>query len=111
MSEKRFEVIIAAVAEADLEAIYNYLQENRSEESAVALLDKLQEVVNTLGTFPQRGSCPMELMDVKDSEIRQLFQWPYRIVYEVNGSIVEVFAIVDGRRDLRALLQSRRVRR
>ena len=107
MSDGSFHVIIAVTAEADLEVLHSYLCETRSVASPDALLDTLQTVLDTLKTFPQRGACPNELQDVGESEIRQLVQWPYRVIYEINGSVVDVFAIVDGRRDMRTLLQNR----
>jgi toxin ParE1/3/4 len=107
MSELSFDVIISDIAERDLEALYDYVTETRSSDVAVELLDKIQEVVDTLRAFPQRGSCPIEFQGVGESEIRQLLQWPYRVIYAINGSVVEVFAVVDGRRNMRTLLQSR----
>jgi toxin ParE1/3/4 len=107
LSDIAFNVLIAEVAEADLEALYDFVCETRSVEVADALLDKIQEIVGTLTTFPERGSCPIELLEIGTSEIRQLLQWPYRVIYEINGTVVEVFAVVDGRRDMRTLLQSR----
>jgi toxin ParE1/3/4 len=107
MSDLWFEVVLADIAEADLEALYDYVCKTRSVEVAGALLDKIQKVVETLKSFPQRGSCPIELQGAEENEIRQLIQGPYRVIYEINGSVVEVFAVVDGRRNMRTLLQSR----
>ena len=38
---------------------------------------------------------------------RELIRAPYRIIYRIVGAEVWVLAIVDGRRDLDALLNSR----
>jgi toxin ParE1/3/4 len=111
MSQRRFDITITDVAEADLEELYDYTCEMRSVEMVQILLDKVQEIVATLEAFPERGSRPIELQIIGTSEIRQLLQWPYRIICEINGSVVEVFAVVDGRRDSQTLLQSRLLRR
>jgi toxin ParE1/3/4 len=111
MSDVKYDVIIAEAAESDLEALHAYLSETRSFAAADVLLDKIQKVLDTLKAFPQRGSHPNELQDSGESEIRQLIQWPYRVIYEINGTVVEVFAVVDGRRDMRTMLQNRALTR
>jgi toxin ParE1/3/4 len=107
MSDTRFEVIIAETAENDLEALFDYVSETRSVAIANALLDKIQRLLDALSIFPQRGSCPRELEGFEESEVRQLMEWPYRVIYEINGTVVDVFAVVDGRRDIQTLLQNR----
>jgi toxin ParE1/3/4 len=107
MSDVEFHVTIAEIAEADLEGIYDYICKTRSVDLADALLDKVQQVVDTLKTFPERGSHPVEFRDGGGDDIRQLILWPYRVIYEINGTVVEVFAVLDGRRDARTLLRSR----
>jgi plasmid stabilization system protein ParE len=34
-------------------------------------------------------------------EIRQVLEWPYRIIYRSRGVVIEVLAVVHGRRYLR----------
>jgi toxin ParE1/3/4 len=43
-------------------------------------------------------------------EYREVFFKPYRIIYEVAGASVFVHCVLDGRRDLRDILQQRLLR-
>ncbi len=63
--------------------------------------------METLATSPERGSHPKELLALGIREYRQAFFKPYRVIYRVVGERVYVYLIVDGRRDMQALLQRR----
>jgi toxin ParE1/3/4 len=107
MSGIEFDVTIAEIAEADLEALYDYVCKTRSVDIADSMLDKLQQIIGTLKTSPERGTRPDEFIDGGGDKIRQLILWPYRVIYEISGAVVEVFAVLDGRLDARTLLKSR----
>jgi toxin ParE1/3/4 len=111
MTARRFAVELTQGAEDDLEAIHAWLAEDRSPDDADALLDRLLEAVGTLERFPQRGSVPQELQALGITEFRQLLLTPYRLIYRVAGDTVYVFVIVDGRRDMQALLERRLLQR
>ncbi len=100
-------VLLTRSAERDLEGIYDYIAEHDSQENADYVLDKLLEVVETLSTFPERGSHPKELAALGIREYRQAFFKPYRIIYRVSGKQVFIYLIADGRRDMQTLLERR----
>ncbi len=104
---KRFEVELTQGAEDDLEAIYDYLAENRSAGDAAALLDAFIDRIATLERFPLRCNVPKELDALGIREFRQILLQPYRLIYRVAGSTVFVLVIADGRRDMQALLERR----
>lgn len=103
----RYEVLLTAGAEGDLEELYTYIAEHDSSNSADHVLDKLMEVAEGLSGFPERGSYPRELLALGIREYRQSFFKPYRIIYRVIGKQVIVYVIADGRRDMQALLARR----
>lgn len=103
----RFEVELTQGAEDDLEAIYDYLTENRSVEDAASLLEAFLAKISTLERFPLRGSVPKELEALGMREFRQLLLHPYRLIYRVVGTKVFILLIADGRRDMQALLERR----
>jgi toxin ParE1/3/4 len=111
MSSRKYEVRLTEVAEADLESLYKYVLTTRSDEIADDLLNRIDQAIESLQMFPERGAYPSELANTGITEIRQLVYWPYRIIYEVFGRKVEILAIVDGRRDMRSLLQKRLMQR
>ena len=71
------------------------------------MLDRIEEVVEGLATFPERGSYPKELLSLGIRDYRQTFLKPYRVIYRIVGQRVYVYLIVDGRRDMEALLARR----
>ncbi|HUO44361.1 MAG TPA: type II toxin-antitoxin system RelE/ParE family toxin [Burkholderiales bacterium] len=103
----RYEVLLTAGAERDLEEIYDYIAEFDSPANAGRVLDRLLEAVDGLAAFTGRGPHPRELQALGIREYRQVFFKPYRIVYRVVGRRVFIYLIADGRRDMRSLLSHR----
>ena len=106
----RFTVHLIIDAETDLFDIYLYVARHDSTEKAARLLDNLEKTVLRLETTPLRGSYPPELERIGVLEFREIFFKPYRIIYEVKKTNVYVHCIIDGRRDLQELLQTRLLR-
>jgi toxin ParE1/3/4 len=71
------------------------------------VLDALMDVVESLSRFPERGSHPRELLGLGIKEYRQTFFKPYRLVYRITDRKVTIYLIVDGRRDMQAVLARR----
>ena len=103
----RYEVLLAAGAERDLEEIYDYIAEFDSSGKADYVLDRLLAVADSLVAFPERGSHPRELLALGIREYRQTFFKPYRVIYRVAGKRVIIYLIADGRRDMQSLLSRR----
>lgn len=97
-------------AERDLEKLVDYVATHDSAEEALRLLDRLEEKCDSLSTHANRGHVPPELRKIGVSEYREIHFKPYRIIYRVEKREVYVYAVVDGRRDLRDLLQRRLLR-
>ncbi len=102
-----FAVLLTEDAASDLEELYGYIAEHDAPAKAEHVLDRIGKVLETLATFPERGSYPRELLALGIREYRQTFFKPYRVIYRVIGARVYVYLIVDGRRDMQALLQRR----
>jgi len=60
-----------------------------------------------LSESPERGTYPKELLALGIRDYREIFFKPYRVIYQVIGDKAHVLLIVDGRRDMQALLQRR----
>jgi toxin ParE1/3/4 len=71
------------------------------------VLAKIEKTFNSLSESQERGAYPKELLALGIRDYREIFFKPYRVIYRVMGDIVYVFLIVDGRRDMQALLQRR----
>lgn len=103
----RYTVYLTAGAENDLADIHGWIDANRSAEQADAFLDAMLAKVDSLETYPERGSIPRELDALGIREFRQLVAPPYRLIYRVIVDHVFVFLVADGRRDFQALLERR----
>ncbi len=106
-TKMRYEVLLTRDAELDLEDLYDYLAEHESTGRAAYVLDKIEQVMESLSGFPSRGSHPKELLALGIKEYRQVFFKPYRIIYRVIDKEVYVYLIADGRRDMQHLLARR----
>jgi toxin ParE1/3/4 len=104
---KRFAVLLTADAERDLEDIFDYMAEHDDPAKAGRVLDRIEDAVESLATFPERGSYPRELLSLGIRDYRQTFVKPYRMIYRVMGPRVYVYLIADGRRDMHTLLARR----
>ena len=102
-----FTILLTQDAASDLEELYDYIAEHDAPSKADHVLDRIQKVLATLATFPERGSYPKELLALGIREYRQTFFKPYRVIYRIIGQHVYVYLIADGRRDMQAILERR----
>lgn len=103
----KFEVLLTAGAEQDLESIHSYIAEFDCPVKANDVLDELVAVVASLSKFPERGSYPRELVGLGIKEYRQIFFKPYRVIYRNTDSQVIIYLIADGRREMQSVLARR----
>ena len=103
----RFDVLLTEGAERDLEELYDYIAAHDTPGNAARVLDRIENTLQSLSTFPERGSHPKELLALGIREYRQTFFKPYRLIYRIVEQRVYVYLIVDGRRDMQALLARR----
>ena len=104
-----YKVRISEDAENDLFDIYYYVAVNDSFANADKLCNKLTLSASKLARYPMRGHFVKEISDTYP-EIREVICGPYLILYELENSIVTVLAILDGRRDVKKILEERFLR-
>lgn len=104
---RHFEVRMTADAVRDLEEIADWIGRHDGPARAQHVLERIQEAVDALKRFPERGARPAELVALGIREYRETFFKPYRIVYHVDNARVFISLIADGRRDMQALLARR----
>jgi toxin ParE1/3/4 len=103
----RFEVLLTEAAQRDVEAIHDYVATHDSAAKAAHMLDRIEEVFESLASYPERGTFPKELVAIGIREYRETYFKPYRVIYGVMGRRVLVYLVADGRRDMQTLLQRR----
>ena len=106
----KYQIRIIQEAEDDIFELYKYILENDSKEHATYVYEMLQEKIESLTEFPERGHNPPELERIDVSGFLEIHFKPYRIVYEVDGRQIFIHAVLDGRRDLQSLLERRMFR-
>ena len=87
--------------------IYDFIAAADSVTKAEGVLDRLLKTAEGLAAFPNRGLLPRELVDLGIKEYRQVIFKPYRIVYRVIGTVVYIYLIADGRRNMESFLARR----
>ena len=102
-----YSVRITAAAKRDLREIVRWIAEHDSPRAAEHVLDKLQSECSNLQLQPERGAFPPELLALGIKRYRQVFFKPYRVSHRVQDDNVAVMLIVDGRRNLKTLLERR----
>ena len=103
----RYAVFLTADAARDLEELYAYVALHDAPRKAGHLLERIEKTFSSLSVSPERGAYPKELLALGIRDYREVFFKPYRVIYRVMGDTVYVLMIVDGRRDIQALLQQR----
>jgi toxin ParE1/3/4 len=104
------EVFLTDDALRDLEEIDDYICTSDSPQKADYVLQKIENVFQTLVESPKRGSYPKELLELGIRDYREVYFKPYRIIYRVQAKRVYIYMIVDGRRDMQSLLSRRLLR-
>ncbi|MDP1605979.1 MAG: type II toxin-antitoxin system RelE/ParE family toxin [Rhodocyclaceae bacterium] len=102
-----YEVLLTEDAERDLEALFEYIVERDSLTAANRGLDRMEKVIASLSSLPERGSFPRELLALGIKDYRQIFFKPYRLIYRIVDARAYIYLIVDGRRDMQTLLARR----
>lgn len=103
MTERR--VLWTRTARRDLDAIIDEIADN-----ALSILERLSERAASLGQTAERGRLVPEPRVIGVTPYRELIERPWRLLYRIESERVMVLAVLDGRRDLDALLLERLVR-
>jgi len=106
----KYAILFTETALLDLAELHLFVELNDSPSRADRLLDVIEETIASLDSMPQRGHIPPELERLGMHDFREIHCKSYRIIYEVIDREVIVHAVVDGRRDLRDLLEARLLR-
>ncbi len=107
---KKHKVVLTSEAERDIFDIYDYIAKKDTLQNAEFVLDNLESLVLSLEEAPERGHYPPELSIQGIKELKEVMFKPYRAIYEIIGSKVIVHLCVDGRRDMKTLLERRLIR-
>lgn len=104
---KKYRINLTSEAEKDIEDIYDYIAKKDTLQNAQYVLDKLEQLILSLNEKPERGHYPPELSILGIKEFREVVFKPYRVIYEISAYKIIIHLCVDGRRDMKSLLERR----
>ena len=90
-------VIWAQQAVVDLRSIHDFIARN-SRYYAKKVVHDIREIVDELNGLPKMGRIVPEL---NEEDVRELFLYSYRIIYEIKDEVIFVLAVVHQRRNLK----------
>ena len=79
----------------DLKQIHDYIAKD-SRYYAKKVVQTIVEKTEELMDFPEIGRIVPE---IDDPNIRELFVYSYRLIYEITPDGIEILAVIHGRRD------------
>ena len=82
-------------ARMDLKQIHDYIA-NDSRYYAKKVVQTIAERTEELMAFPQIGRMVPE---IDNPNIRELFVYSYRLIYEISSEGIEILAVIHGKRD------------
>lgn len=106
----KLKVIISPESLDDLFEIYQYIFFNDSKSAAINLTEKLQTKCLELEQFAERGHKIPELVNFNIDEFLEVNFGYYRIIYRIFKNEVHIQFILDGRRDIKIILEERLLR-
>ncbi len=83
-------------AQEHLDGIYAYIAQD-SPKYALRMVDRLTRRSQQIADVPLSGRCVPEYdMD----QIREVIEWPFRIIYHIKPDQVDVIAVIHGARNV-----------
>ncbi len=107
---KKYKVIWADIAEADLKNIIEYIADE-SIVNARKVFNKIREGAANLFILPERGRVVPEFRDQGVLQYRELIYSPWRIIYKISETKVYVLSVLDSRRNIEDILLKRLIDR
>jgi addiction module RelE/StbE family toxin len=98
-----YRVYIPSSAIKDIQEIVDYISEDNPS-VALGILDKIENRINSLKEYPERGRVVPELLNHNIIDYHELIETPWRIIYKIVGTDIFVLTIIDGRRNVQDIL-------
>jgi len=96
-------VNVSKSAKTDLREIINFIAKNNPI-NALNVLKRIEDRINSLENFPEKGGYVPELLKHNIKDYRQLIEPPWKIIYKIDNDIVNILIIIDSRRNTQDIL-------
>ena len=100
---KKYFVNVSKSAKNDLREIIKFIEKDNPM-NALNIIKRIEERINSLEKFPERGGYVPELLKHNIKDYRQLIESPWKIIYKINNDIVNILVIIDSRRNTQDIL-------
>lgn len=98
-----YRIVFVESAQADLEAIHDYVRENADSDTADGYIERIERACLKLREFPNRGTPHEEL---RPNLRTTAFERRATIGYEVNGDIVRIIQVLHGGQDVETVFRA-----
>ncbi|MCP4137409.1 MAG: type II toxin-antitoxin system RelE/ParE family toxin [bacterium] len=105
-----YKVSFSDNAEKDILYIYRYIRESGNPLNAEKIFALIEEACLGLSKVAEQGHVPLELDRIGVFDFREIHVKVYRIIYKVIGKDAYIHSVLDGKRDIREILQQRILR-
>ena len=99
----KYRVQIPSSVVLDIQEIVDYIAED-SAVKALEILDRLENKINSLKEYPERGRVVPELLNQNIMEYHEIIETPWRIIYKIVDSNIFILTVIDGRRNVQDIL-------
>ena len=101
--DKEYDIKWASPARDDINEIIEYISKT-NEIYSVKVLDKIEENVEKLKSFPTLYRIVPELEKYGHYVYREIIVDYWRVIYKIENNLVYIMLVIDGRRNLEDIL-------
>ena len=98
------QIVWSPAANDDLEQIWTYIAQEASAKRADDQVIKIVEICRSLSDWPHSGRARDDITP----GVRSIAVAPYVLFYRIGSEAVEIVRVLDGRRDIEAILNENR---
>ena len=88
----------------DLEDLIQYIMSKSGKEIAKSIYERIITKIEKVSSFPEFGRLVPELTILGNTEIHEIIESPWRIIYRVDDKVVNIITVIDGRRNVEEIL-------
>jgi len=97
-------IVWAFDAREDLAEIIAYIKEHSGAKISREILDRIRDKVARTSVFPEGYRVVPELNEIGVSDIREIIEAPWRILFRTSDNEIRIISVVDGRRNIEEIL-------
>jgi toxin ParE1/3/4 len=97
-------IIWSEDAADDLEDLIQYIISKSGKEVARLIYDRIIAKIEKLSTYPEVGRLVPELNIIGNTEIHEIIESPWRIIYRIDDKVINIITVIDGRRNVEEIL-------